>query len=254
VRSIVLLMMMCAGAAAAQQQRPMAADAKPGFEVVTIKPSDPMSTGGTDIDMEGRHFMLKNYPVRDMIAFAYGLHRDQVLNGPAWIKDRYDVDGTPDVEGEPNVKQMQGMVQKLLEERFTLKSHREQRELAMYAVTVAKGGVKMTVSKPESNLPSFNVNGGAHRRTMNCTGTTMEDFALALQLFFIDKPVVNQTGLAGRYDFKLVWNPDLAGDSEGSDVPSLFTAMPDQLGLKIEAKKGPVRVVVVETMTRPTEN
>lgn len=232
----------------------MPADAKPGFEVATIRPSEP-GASGTDIDMVGRRFVLKNYPLRDMVAFAYGLHRDQVLNGPDWMKDRFDVNGIPDVEGDPSVKQMQIMVQKLLVDRFGLKFHREQKELPMYAITVAKTGVKMPVSKkPEAEGPDFNVNGGAHRRVLNCTNTTMDEFALGLQSFFLEKPVVDQTGLKGRYDFTLTWNPDLGDDGEAADVPSIYTAFPEQLGLRIEAKKGMVGVMVVEGVTRPSEN
>lgn len=250
----VVLLGLVVGSCCAQQSKPMPPDAKPGFEVATIKPSDPAATN-TDIDMAGRRMVLRNYPLRDMIAFAYGLHRDQVLNGPDWMKDRFDVNGIPDVAGDPSVKQMQIMVQKLLVDRFRLKFRREQKELPMYAITVAKSGVKMVVSKkPEADGPDLNVNGGAHQRVLRCTNTTMEEFALGLQSFFLEKPVVDQTGLTARYDFKVTWNPDLGDDGEASDVPSIYTAFPEQLGLKIEAKKGKVGVMVVEDVQRPTEN
>lgn len=255
MRRVVMLMCMTLGAACfAQEQKPMPKDAKPGFEVATIKPSDPAADGG-DIDMVGRRFVLHNYSVKNMIAFAYGMHRDQVLNGPSWLSDRYDVNGIPDVEGDPTVKQMQIMVQKLLTDRFGLKFHREQKELPMYAITVAKGGVKMGLSKaPEEEGPNIGVDGGAHRRVVTCSNITMDEFALALQSFFMEKPVQDRTELKERYDFKVTWNPDLGGDGEASDVPSLYTAFPEQLGLKIEAKKGMVGVLVVDGMTRPSEN
>lgn len=249
-----MLMGLVVAGVSAQDTKPMAKDAKPGFEVATIKPSDP-AADHTDIDMVGTRFVLKNYPLGHMIAFAYGLHRDQVLGGPAWMKERFDVNGIPDVPGDPTVPQMQIMLQKLLETRFGLKFHREQKEMPMYAITLSKGAVKMPVStRPEAEGPDIDINNGGNRRTVTFKNSTMDEFALALQSFFLEKPVLNLTGLKPRYDFKLTWKPDLSAQDDMPDVPSLFTAFPEQLGLKIEAKKGMVGVLAVDGVTRPTEN
>jgi uncharacterized protein (TIGR03435 family) len=96
----------------------MAKDAKPGFEVVTIKPGTP-NQPGKNIGFRGRHFMARNFNVNDMIALAYGLHAKQILGAPEWFNtDLFDIDGVPDVEGVPSMKQMDIMLQKLLADRF----------------------------------------------------------------------------------------------------------------------------------------
>lgn len=231
----------------------MPKDAEPVFEVAAIKLSDP-NDHSQGFQIRGRHVKVQNENVISMIMFAYGIHNKQVVNGPDWIKDQhFDVDGVPDVEGEPNLKQMQHIVQNLLVERFGLKFHEEKRELAVYAIAIDKGGVKMQKSKsPETQAPDQTGNGGAHKQFMRYTNNTVDDFALSMQ-YFLDKPVVNQTCLAGRYDFALTWNPDLTETNE-ADVPGLFTAMKEQIGLKMEPTHAQVNVMVVDALSKPTEN
>jgi len=187
--------------------KPMAKDAKPGFEVATIKPSKP-NAGGMNIDFEGRHLTSENYNVNDMIALAYGLHTRQIIGAPDWFdSELFDIDGIPDVPGEPSDRQAGIMLQKLLVDRFALKFHREQRELSVFAITVAKGGAKMTVSASSPDDPDddfgFGKLGNLTVRNMN-----MADFAMWMQSSVTDRPIVDQTGLKGRYDFRLKWTPD----------------------------------------------
>ncbi len=115
--------------------------AKPQFEVATIKPSDPTRRGwGINVDRSGQLHTL-NTNLSDLIKFAYDLHPKQVVGAPAWIdSDKFDILAKPDVAGMPSVNQMKVMLQKLLEDRFSLKFHREKKELSVYAITVAKGG------------------------------------------------------------------------------------------------------------------
>lgn len=250
---VLMVMALLLGSAGAQQLRPMAKDAKPGFEVATIKPSEP-SARETTVNFEGNRFVIRNLELLRIIQFAYSLHKDQVANAPAWLKERFDIEGIPDTPGEPSVAQMQEMTRRLLSERFGLVFHREQRALPMYAMSVAKGGVKLQVSKrPEAEGPDVNVDGGAHRMSGRFTNVTLDEFALELQ-DLADRPVVNETGLTGRYDIVVSWNPNLADTGEMSETPPLFTAVREQLGLKMEAKKAPVTVLVIEAVSRPTAN
>lgn len=252
IASVMILALM-AGAGWAQEQKPMAADAKPGFEVAAVRPSDP-TADGTSVDFTGQRFIIRNMDLMHMIQFAYGLHKAQLVNAPEWVTERFDVNGVPDIPGMPSMPQMQSMVQQLLVERFGLKFHREQKELSIYGFSMAKGGTKLAASHDAKvEGPTMHIDGGAHRMNGSFANVSMEDLALSLQ-GMADRPVVNQTGLAGTFNFALTWNPDLSFDGESSDVPALFTAMREQLGLKMEAKKGLVNVLVVDRLTKPSEN
>jgi beta-lactamase regulating signal transducer with metallopeptidase domain len=128
----------------------MAADANPTFEVATIKPSRPDQRGG-GFHPQGRRFSATNTSLSDLFDFAYGLQQRQILRAPDWVSsERYDMSAVPDGEGEPSWKQWQSMVGKLMVDRFHLRFHYEKRELAVYALTVAKGGPKLKVSTPAS--------------------------------------------------------------------------------------------------------
>jgi uncharacterized protein (TIGR03435 family) len=245
--------------------KPMAKDAKPGFEVVTIKPGTP-NQPGKNIGFRGRHFMARNFNVNDMIALAYGLHAKQILGAPEWFNtDLFDIDGVPDVEGVPSTKQMGFMLQKLLADRFQLKFHHEQRELAVFAITVAKSGPKMTVSAagPDDGI------GFGFRKLGDLTvhNMTMTDFAQWMQASVMDRPVVDQTGLKDRYDFTLKWTPDdsqfaqfrttgaiPATTDDPNAPPALNTAVQEQLGLRIEPVKTADDVVVIDHVEQPSAN
>jgi uncharacterized protein (TIGR03435 family) len=249
---VVGLFLLVSTTAAAQDLKPMAPTAKPVFDVATIKPSDPADPG-QGFQTRGRHVRVQNESVINMLVFAYGVHQKQILGGPEWIKDRYDIDGVPDVEGLPSVRQQREMLQNLLAERFKLKFHREKRELAIYVIVPAKGGPKLTktASDPDS-LPDQTGNGNENQMTMRFTNNSMDDFADGLH-YFVDKPVVNQTGLSGHFDFTLQWSTGMA-PATGSDTPGMFTAIQEQLGLKLEATKEQVEVLVVDAMERPSQN
>jgi uncharacterized protein (TIGR03435 family) len=257
LKTVGLFLLVSATAAAQdlkpQELKPMAPTAKPVFEVATIKPSDPTETGQGFQVRGGRHVHVRNESVMTMLTFAYGVHQKQIVGGPEWIKDHYDIDGVPDVEGVPSLHQQQEMLQSLLVERFKLKFHREKRELAIYAIIPAKGGPKLTktASDPD-NLPDQTGNGNDNQQMMRFTNNSMDDFALGMQ-YFMDKPVVNQTALPGRFDFTLQWSTGVA-PATGSDVPGMFTAIQEQLGLKLEATKGQVEVLVVDGLERPSQN
>ena len=247
--------------------KPMAADARPGFEVVTIKPSQPGSPG-KKLGFNGSHFRAMNFNVNDMIAIAYGMHTKQIVGAPDWFdSDLYDIDGVPDVPGRPNTKQIGDMLQKLLADRFQLKFHRETKELSVYVIKVASGGEKMTKSgAAPTDPPGFGFRGLGNLLARNLT---MADFAMGLQTTVTDRPVVDQTGLTGRYDFTLKWTPDdsqfaqfrgavppaaTAAADNPNAPPSLYTAVQEQLGLKIEAEKAPDDVMVIDHVEKPSPN
>ncbi len=120
----------------AEKEVPMARDASPDFLVATIKPGNPDSTGGWAFPTEGRHISCVNATVATIMVVAYGIHAKQIVGGPEWLsKDRYDINGIPDVPGVPDLKQMQEMYRKLLANRFHLIFHREIRDIPIYALT-----------------------------------------------------------------------------------------------------------------------
>jgi uncharacterized protein (TIGR03435 family) len=242
---------------------PMAANALPAFEVATIKPSNPDAQGKA-FTVRGHQVLTINTSLSDLITFAYGLHARQVMGGPDWVeRDKYDVTGQPDAEGVPNVAQLRVMVQKLLTDRFKLAFHQDKKELSVYALIVGDKGPILTKSAGDPNgLPAlfFRSLGALPARN-----ATMADLAAVMQTAVLDRPVVDQTGLTGRYDFTLTWTPDETQFSamgvrvppptaDPSAAPGLFTAIQEQLGLKLESTKAPVPVIVVDRVERPTDN
>ena len=231
----------------------MAKEAHPSFEVASIKLSDPESHR-QGFSTEGHRVTLHGETVTAMMMFAYGIHHKQIVGSPEWAgNDRYDVSGVADAEGEPDTKQLQEMVQKLLVDRFGLKFHHEQRELSYYAIAVAKGGPKIAKSADQDGNSDQTGNGSSKQMEMKFTNNSMPEFALGMT-FFEDRPVVDETGLKGKYDFTLRWQPNETATNEEGAPPLLFTAIEEQLGLKLEPKRGMVDVMVVDKVERPSEN
>ncbi len=240
--------------------KPMAADANPSFEVATIKPGKP-DTPGVGFRLNGRNFSTINTTLSNLITFAYGLHARQIVGAPEWIeKDKYDISAKPDGEGQPSADQWKVMIQKLLADRFQFKFHRDKKELAVYAITVAKTGPKMTKSDGETlRTLSFRQLGA-----LVGGSASMDDLAQLFQGAVLDRPVVNQTGIPGRWDFTLNWTPDEFQFSgmgikpppppENAPNPDLFTAIQQQIGLKLESTKAQTEVFVVERVEKPSEN
>ena len=263
--AIVAAGLFCAGATAAWAQgtagdgaaKPamMAQDADPDWDVVSVRPSDP-NNSRTTFEIRGRHVIAGNRSVETMLRVAYALQENQVLNAPDWVKtERFDVDGIPSVEGQPGAKQFQALLRKLLIERFGLVAHTERRELPVYVLTVAKDGPKMTLDTTDpSGRPHDDDNSNAGQQTVQIWNTTMREFALVM-LFYTDRPVVDETGLKDRYDLKLKWTFDeQKAPTDGSAAPSLFTAIQEQTGLKLEQVKRATDVLVIDKVERPGAN
>ena len=233
----------------------MAKDADPDWDVVMVRPSNPNATQAT-FDVRGRHILIGNRTVETILLLAYGLQKSQIVGGPDWIRTgRFDADGIPTVEGQPSLEQFRSMLRKLLAERFGLVMHMEQRELSIYAITIAKGGPRMTKSNADPNALQGDTDkqdGG--QRSIQMSNATMAGFALEL-LFNTDRPVVDRTNLAGRYDFTLKWTFDESkAPTDGSAAPSLFTAIQEQMGLKLETVKAITDVMVIDKVERPGAN
>ncbi len=251
MKSLLVWFVVAAGALR-QDVKPMAKDAKPVFEVAAIKRTDPAEKS-QGFQTRGRRVVLVRESVASMMMFAYGMHHQQIVGAPAWVEDEtYDVNGLPDVEGEPDSEQMQHMVRGLLVDRFGLKFHGDKRERSYFALTAVKGS-KLTPAKDPDAPADDNGNGNGNHMTMKWTSNSMDEFRIGL-LYFVNKPVVNQTGLTGKYDFALTWTPDEMKASEGDQAPGLFTAMREQLGLELKPAKGPVEVMVVDAVERPSAN
>ncbi|HWG96853.1 MAG TPA: TIGR03435 family protein [Nitrospira sp.] len=241
----------------------MAADAVLKFEVITVKPSDPNRPGKL-FTIRGRHLMTINTTMNDMVTFAYGLHVKQIIGAPEWFAtDKFDLDGVPEAEGRPNTKQMKELIQSALTDRFKLTFHHDQKELSVYALTVAKGGPKMTETIHQPNDPKNFIFRGKLGDLM-VTNSTMKDFCDGMQSAVMDRPVVDHTGLTARYDFNLNWTPDdsqfaMFGPrptpkDDPNAPPSLYTALQEQLGLKLEATKANADVFVIDHVEKPAAN
>lgn len=243
---------------------PMPADAKPVFEVLTIKPSPPEQQGKLFSVRPGGQFVTINTTLLDLIKFAYSVQDKQVAELPDWASSqKYDLNGKPDVPGMPNSDQLRDLVKQALTDRFQLKFHDDKREMSAYVLSVAKGGEKMEKAAADSgSLPGLFFRGLG---VLTVRNATMEDFCQLMQSAVLDRPVVDQTGLQGRYNFLLKWTPDesqfggmgikVPPPSDAVDAPPpLYTAITEQIGLKLEAGKAPVRVLVVDHVDHPSAN
>ena len=242
---------------------PMPADADPSFEVATIKPSDTSAPHGTYFRHNGRHVVAYNISVKELISYAYGLHAKQIFDGPTSLLGvHFDIDGVPDIVGHANLKQSQLMFQKLLISRFKLVFRNESRELPAYAIQISPGGPKfaLTTRKPgDSTGFSYTC-----QAVLTVRNASMADIAKGMQEVFMDRPVVDQTSLRDRYDFDLRWTPDesqtycprdLGHSTADADAPpGLYTAMQEQLGLKLVRAKAPIQVMVIDHLETPSEN
>jgi uncharacterized protein (TIGR03435 family) len=254
-----------AGSALAQSApvRPVFAE----FEVATIKPAPPGVQGRWIRMQSTSEFAARNHALKTLIAAAYNVSPQAVLGGPAWVdSDRYDIDGRTPGAVRPSLDEQMSMLLKLLADRFQLQLHREEREMRVYALTVAKGGPRLKEStlfpdaSPQGPPPLIFV---VAPQAVRLPGryATMAELASVLQRAALDHPVLDRTGLSGRYDFDLEFTPDetvfggaLGTGADDSEKPGLFAAIQQQLGLKLEATRGPAQAIVIDHVGRPSAN
>lgn len=233
--------------------KPMAADAHPSFDVATIKPHDP-SSNRQGWNVRGDRFIIENQTVVSLMMYAFSIDKHQVVGAVDWIANTsYDIEGITDTPGEPNLRQQQEMIQKLIADRFQLKFHHEQRVLSVYAIRIAKGGSKLTPAVHPDREPDQKASGHGTETTVIISSGTIADFIRNMH-FFLDRPLVDQTSLAGRYEYTLRYTYDEANASDPNPPPGLFTAIQEQLGLKLEAVKAPADVFVIDHIEPPSAN
>ena len=233
----------------------MAADAKPNVDVATIKPSDPAQPGmGFTLNPSGM-LVTRNTSLFDLVKISFGLQAKQIENMPAWMEnDKFDIVAKPDTPGIPSVPQLMGMTQRLLEDRFQLKFHREKKEMPAYILSAGKSPLKISENTTSTlKVPGFGGGGVGGLRVGNAT---MQELAEFLQAQTLDKPVVDQTGLGDkRYDFVVKWTPDGAPPSDNADAPpDIFAAFAQQLGLSLQSGKAQVETFVIDHVEKPSAN
>jgi uncharacterized protein (TIGR03435 family) len=226
------------------------------FEVASIKPDQSGDGGSRSSNNTGR-FSATNMSAFTLILNAYDMREYQVFNAPSWARtERYDVNAVwPGQPGEPRTRFMT-MLQNMLADRFGLKAHYERRELPIYELVRARSDGRLGEKlKPSSEAaPGSNAAGGGRITGAGPASFRMQRAELSVlagQLgSFVGRPVVDRTGLTGQFDLQLTWVPDqVAADPTG---PSIFTAIQEQLGLKLEAARGTVDVLVIDSVERPT--
>ena len=242
---------------------------KPQFEVATVRPNKSGEAGTSLGPRPGGRLTGINQTARNLIRNAFNLQPNQIIGGPDWMdSDRFDIvakaaDADVDAKGTLTAPQFMLRLQALLEDRFKMATHWETRELPVYAlVTAARGklGPRLkphdgSCDRAQSGVPNSapamcgtrtNITPSAGKVT--AVGITMQTFVRNLA-GATGRNVIDRTGLAGSYDFELEFTPDQSPDTTG---PSLFTAVQEQLGLKLDSERAPVEVLVIDSLEKPT--
>jgi uncharacterized protein (TIGR03435 family) len=234
---------------------PLCAFAQPGFEVASIRPAAPGARGGGIEITPGGRFSATNVSLRALLKYGYGIRDFQISQAPNWFdSQRYDVLAKAEPEaGEDRIKLM---VQNLLAERFELKLRRDSKEMQAYVLTVSKNGAKIqpvqTGDTGRVSRKGVGAIAGA-KASMTQLAEALSDVALNGR-YILDRPVLDRTGLSGVYDFVLTWTPDPAGSTPELSGPSLFTAVQEQLGLKLETQKAQVEIFVIDHVEKASAN
>lgn len=231
---------------------------RPGFEVASIKPGDP-NVRGFGVGVRGNLFVATNATLKMLVAWSWGLRNHQISGGPDWLNStRFSIEAKPVPRTED---ELHLYVQTLLAQRFKFAAHRESRIEPIYELLAAKGGPRLKDARPDPTGRQGIF--GTRRGEINVFAQP----ASALANFFsqqLGRSVIDKTGLTGKYDFRLTWtpgpgedNPDIPPDAlPPADLngPSLFTALQEQLGLRLESSKGPVDVLVIDHAEKPDAN
>lgn len=233
------------------------AEKKAAFEAASIKLSDP-TQAGSSWNMNPGRLTVHNMSLKKLVMAAYDVKEYQVTGGPKWLDgDRFDIVAKMQESDEKTARsgeaaaRLRTATQTLLADRFQLLVRNETKPLSGYSLVTAKSGFQL---KPVDGSQGSSIKTG--RGTMTAKGVSMERLAsiLATQL---DRPVVDATGIEGTYDLTLEWSPD-EGPEAASDEkplrPSIFTAVQEMLGLRLESQKVPVTILIVERAEKPGEN
>lgn len=244
----------------------------PAFDVAAIKVNNSGGGNSSSNTNDGR-FTASNVTLKNLIQYeAYGIPGPRILGGPKWIDTtRFDVEAKMDeaeaaklkaLDRKQNGEQTHAMFQQLLADRFKLAVHWETRELPIYALVAAKNGPKLQPTKELNGGSGTSSHGSQTSRELKATNQTVQDLAETLTQILseeLGRNVVDKTGIEGKYDFELKWTPQTDAPAADNGVPadngpSFFTAIQEQLGLKLESAKGPVKVLVIDHAEMPSEN
>jgi uncharacterized protein (TIGR03435 family) len=231
---------------------------QPEFEPASIKPAAPSQTGSNFNRMAGGGIRATNVSLKDLVLFAYDIREQQLVSGPAWMdKITYDVVAKPSENDNPTgVKrsfdeEFRGIrlkMRALLAKRFQLVVHNETKEMPIYALVVAKNGAHLEPSKADG----LTIN---NRKGLTiCKKVTMAQFASNSLTYRMGRTVVDKTGLTGEYDFEIKFVEDQAAAAGDTSGPDFLTAMREQIGLRLEPQKGPVKVLVIDRAEKASEN
>ncbi len=228
-------------------------EAPASFEVASIKEHKGQYMEVSAL-WSGPRLRITAYGLTGLIMDAYHVQNDAILGRPDWSDTtRFDIEALAGGDAAPPGERAELMLQSLLADRFKLKVHRETRMMPVYDLVVQKGGPKLKESAPDEGS-SLNLGAGRVVQLIVVKGG-MDQLATQLSgTQGVDRPVRNKTGLTGTYDYTLRWWPEYGGPSTNADSISVFTALQEQLGLKLESQKGPVEVLVVDHVEKPTGN
>jgi uncharacterized protein (TIGR03435 family) len=227
-------------------------EALPSFEVASIKPFDRTGqVGHGSVAVSGPRVTFTGYTLSALILYAYDMRAYQISGGPGWIgSDTYTIAAKVEGDGARENAEIRKMLQALLAERFGVQLHRETKEVGVYLLGPAKTGPKLT----QSTAPRMTMQMGPGHLMMARASTAQ---MAALLSSVVSRPVLDQTGIAGEFDFTLD-SPDInmgrMQPREDLSGPSIFTALQEQLGLKMEPSKGPIEILVIDHAVKPLEN
>ena len=221
------------------------------FDAASVKPAPP-DRGSVMYyrTPPGGRVSVSNATLNQLIQNVYRVRNFQVTGGPSWMATKgWDIEAMPGSNATPAItpEQRDEMFKTMLADRFRLVLHRETKELPVYDLVVAKGGSKL---RPSGDEPGF---GMTNTGSITFKKTTVPTFANVLS-GVLGRKVIDKTGLEGNFDVDLHWTPDERADAQPDDGPSVFTAIQEQLGLRLESSKGPVEVLVIDRVERPSEN
>ncbi|MGA7341112.1 MAG: TIGR03435 family protein [Terracidiphilus sp.] len=231
--------------------------ATPRFQVATIKPSSPEES--RTLQIRGNRFATTDTSLVDLLKYAFGIQEKEIVGGPKWLTtQKFDLVGDPETPTRPSSDDFKKMVQNLLTDRFHFTAHHETRDLSVFEIVAAKSGPNLNKStRPPNQIPGVGYLPGQ----LTASNATMADFAAFLQRFVTDRPVFDGTGITGRYDLALRWTPDelqteggRSGDDTNNSLPGLYTAIQEQLGLKLQEERRPAQVFVIDHADMPSEN
>jgi len=236
----------------------MQSAASASFDVAAIKPTPASEEGFQWGPAPGGRFTAKGVTLKELISIAYGVQPFQVTGGAGWIRsERWSIDAKAEgFSGRLTREELQKPLQSLLSDRFKLRSHIETRKMPLFILTQAPGGPKLKPAQEQSRTMGFG------RGFINGSSANMDLLRRVLETL-LERPVLNETGIGGQYQIYLEWTPEpdegaslgsAAGDLPDRKLGSIFTELQEKLGLRLESKRAPAQIVVVESVERASSN